>query len=74
MRILIIRHGDPDYEIDGLTEKGKREAALLAKRLEKEDITAVYCRRLVILNKNGYFARNFGNGIGIFYFGGCVRK
>ena len=33
MRILIIRHGDPDYEIDGLTEKGKREAALLAKRL-----------------------------------------
>lgn len=43
MRILIIRHGDPDYEIDGLTEKGKREAALLAKRLEKEDITAVYC-------------------------------
>ena len=26
MRILIIRHGDPDYKIDSLTEKGKREA------------------------------------------------
>lgn len=32
MRILLIRHGDPDYEHDTLTEKGWREAALLAKR------------------------------------------
>lgn len=31
MRILLIRHGDPDYEHDTLTEKGRREAALLAK-------------------------------------------
>ena len=43
MRIMIIRHGDPDYEIDGLTEKGKREAQLLADRLVREDITRVYC-------------------------------
>ena len=27
----MIRHGDPDYENDTLTEKGRREAALLAK-------------------------------------------
>ena len=26
MKILIIRHGDPDYTIDSLTEKGKTEA------------------------------------------------
>ena len=32
MRILLIRHGDPDYVNDTLTEKGRREAALLAKR------------------------------------------
>ena len=32
MRILLIRHGDPDYINDTLTEKGRREAALLAKR------------------------------------------
>lgn len=32
MRILLIRHGDPDYEHDTLTEKGRREAELLAKR------------------------------------------
>ena len=33
MKLLIIRHGDPDYEHDGLTETGRREAALLAKRI-----------------------------------------
>ncbi len=43
MRILIIRHGDPNYEIDGLTEKGQKEAELLKNRLVKEDIDAVYC-------------------------------
>ena len=42
MRILLIRHGDPDYEIDGLTEKGKREVALLAKKLSKEKIDKIY--------------------------------
>ena len=30
MRLLFIRHGDPDYEPDALTEKGRREAEALA--------------------------------------------
>ena len=42
MRLIIVRHGDPDYEHDTLTEKGKREASLLAERLKKENITAIY--------------------------------
>lgn len=42
MRILIIRHGDPDYKNDCLTEKGKREATLLARRLQSEKIDAFY--------------------------------
>lgn len=42
MKLLIIRHGDPDYKIDSLTEKGWREAAFLAKRLSKLDIRAFY--------------------------------
>lgn len=46
MKLLIVRHGDPDYAIDGLTEKGKREVELLADRLCREDITAVYCSTL----------------------------
>ena len=33
MKILLIRHGEPDYAIDSLTEKGWREAELLSKRL-----------------------------------------
>lgn len=43
MKILIIRHGDPDYAIDGLTEKGKREVELLADKMEKEQFNSVYC-------------------------------
>ncbi len=31
MRILFVRHGDPDYANDTLTEKGHREAACLAE-------------------------------------------
>ncbi len=42
MRLLLIRHGDPDYGRDGLTEKGKREALLLADYLAGESITDVY--------------------------------
>lgn len=46
MRIIIIRHGDPDYAIDGLTEKGKVEVEYLRRRMVKEDITKVYCSML----------------------------
>ena len=42
MRILLIRHGEPDYAADALTEKGKREAALLAERLADMNITECY--------------------------------
>lgn len=42
MQLLIIRHGDPDYPRDALTEKGTREAELLAARLEKLDIADYY--------------------------------
>ena len=42
MRLLIIRHGDPDYALDSVTEKGSREADLLAERLSKLAIDAVY--------------------------------
>lgn len=42
MKLLIIRHGDPDYSIDSLTEKGRREAALLAEKMAKLDIAKFY--------------------------------
>lgn len=34
MKILIIRHGDPDYANDTLTPKGWKEAACLAERIQ----------------------------------------
>lgn len=46
MRLLIIRHGDPDYAIDSLTEKGWREAALLAERISKLDVKDFYVSAL----------------------------
>lgn len=46
MKLLIIRHGDPNYEIDSLTEKGWKEAELLSERLSKLDISAAYCSPL----------------------------
>ena len=42
MKLLIIRHGDPDYTADSLTEKGHREAELLSERIAPMDITAYY--------------------------------
>ena len=42
MKILIVRHADPDYSIDSLTEKGKIEAELLSQRLTKLDIKDFY--------------------------------
>ena len=46
MKLIIIRHGDPDYSIDSLTEKGWREAELLADRISKLDVKAFYCSPL----------------------------
>ena len=42
MKILIIRHGEPDYSIDSLTEKGWREAELLSERMAKVEIDDLY--------------------------------
>lgn len=46
MELWIIRHGDPDYVHDSLTEKGVREAKLLAERLSKYNISKIYCSPL----------------------------
>ena len=42
MKILFVRHGDPNYEIDSLTEKGWREAEILSHRIEKMDVKEFY--------------------------------
>ena len=42
MKLLIIRHGDPDYKNDSLTEKGWREAEYLADKLCELEISDFY--------------------------------
>lgn len=42
MRIIFVRHGEPDYARDCLTPTGKRQAAAAARRLEKEGIQEIY--------------------------------
>ncbi|MBR3844215.1 MAG: histidine phosphatase family protein [Clostridia bacterium] len=43
MKLIIIRHAEPDYESDSITPKGKREAALLAERITAiKNIAGVY--------------------------------
>lgn len=42
MNIYIIRHAEPDYERDSLTEKGWREAEYLSRRLSKIENASYY--------------------------------
>lgn len=42
MKIIIVRHGDPDYAIDSLTSQGKIEAELLSHKLCKLNVAAFY--------------------------------
>lgn len=46
MKIIIVRHGDPDYEHDNLTERGKIEAALVAERISKMKVDYFYASPL----------------------------
>ena len=42
MRILLIRHAEPDYTVDSLTAKGRTEAELLSRRMARYDIRDFY--------------------------------
>ena len=42
MKLLLIRHGEPDYTIDSLTEKGWKEAELLSEKLCNMKIDEFY--------------------------------
>ena len=42
MYLYLIRHGDPNYALDCLTERGKLQAEAVAKRLQHAGITKVY--------------------------------
>ena len=61
MRILIIRHAEPDYRLDALTAKGRREAELLAERLCRIPAEAYYVSPLGRAQETaGYTLRRVG--------------
>ena len=46
LKLMIVRHAEPDYSIDSLTPIGWEEARILADRLCKLDVKAFYCSPL----------------------------
>lgn len=46
MKLIFIRHGDPNYADDTLTERGWKEAEALSRRVAKWDVDKFYCSPL----------------------------
>ena len=42
MKLIFIRHGDPDYDIDSLTERGWVEAELLSEKMKNVKADKIY--------------------------------
>ena len=42
MKILLLRHAEPDYSVDGLTPRGHEEAELLSRRMVRYNIRDFY--------------------------------
>ena len=42
MKLIMVRHGDPDYVTDSLTSKGRREAEALAKRFKTWNVAGCF--------------------------------
>ena len=47
MLLYIVRHGDPIYSPDSLTERGKLQAAALGKRLARYGVDRIYSSPLI---------------------------
>ena len=47
MLLYIVRHGDPIYNPDSLTERGKLQAAALGKRLARYGVDRIYSSPLI---------------------------
>lgn len=61
MRILLVRHAEPDYATDSLTHAGVREAEALGKRLGKHGVDRLFCSPLGRARETAsHIARNCG--------------
>ncbi|SER09469.1 probable phosphoglycerate mutase [Lachnospiraceae bacterium NE2001] len=55
MKLVFVRHGEPDYENDSLTENGVEQARKTAERLKNEGISAVYSSPMGRAMKTAFF-------------------
>lgn len=55
MKIMFVRHAEPYYAIDSLTEKGHQEAELLSRRLARLDVKAFYTSPLGRARETGRY-------------------
>lgn len=46
MKLVFVRHAEPDYAHDSLTEKGRREAEILSSRIAQLKVRDFYCSPL----------------------------
>ena len=46
MLLYIVRHADPIYETDSLTDRGKLQAKAVAKRLQKSSIERIFSSKI----------------------------
>ena len=60
MKLMFVRHAEPWYAIDSLTEKGHREAELLSHRLCKLDVKAFYTSPLGRARETGRYTLETG--------------
>ncbi len=61
MRLIFVRHGEPDYGNDCLTPTGEKQAAACAKRLAGEGISEIYSSpNGRAFQTAGYTARELG--------------
>ena len=58
MRIILIRHAEPNYEIDSLTQKGFREAELLAERVKTWEVDRFFASPLGRAQDTASFSLN----------------
>lgn len=55
MKLIFIRHGEPDYNTDSLTENGIKEAKALAKRTKDWNVTQFYVSPLGRANQTASY-------------------
>jgi probable phosphoglycerate mutase len=69
MRLIFIRHGEPDYTNDCLTENGRVQAQATARRLKGEGIKAIYSSPMGRAKETAsYTAREYGLDIQVLDF------